>query len=124
MSRSRLISADMRSALLIAVGVAIPATAALVSLSDAALVAGFAIAILVVGLGIAGTASSGRGTIPVSQQAGYDLGLGAGLASAAVLFAFTGDAPAVALFGGFAALMMLINLFTRYTPGRRTENFL
>ena len=114
----------MRSALLIAVGVAIPATAALVSLSDAALVAGFAIAILVVGLGIAGTASSGRGTIPVSQQAGYDLGLGAGLASAAVLCAFTGDEPAVDLFGGFAALMMLINLVTRYTPCRRTENFL
>jgi len=114
----------MRSALLIAIGVAIPATAALLSLSDAALVAGFAIAVVVVGLGLAGTASSGRGTIPVTQQAGYDLGLAAGLAGAAVRFACNGDAPAVALFGGFAALTMLINLFTRYTPGRRTENFL
>ena len=86
--------------------------------------AGLAIAILVVGLGLAGTASSGRGTVPVTQQSGYDLGLAVGLAGAAVLFALAGDAPAVALFAGFAVLTMLINLFTRYTPGRRTENFL
>ena len=123
-SSTRLISADMRSALLVAVGVAIPASAALLSLSEAAQVAGLAIAILVVGLGLAGTASSGRGTVPVTQQSGYDLGLAVGLAGAAVLFALVGDAPAVALFGGFAALTMLINLLTRYTPARRTENFL
>ena len=114
----------MRSALLIAVGVAIPATAVLLSLSEAAQVAGLAIAILVMGLGLAGTASTGRGTVPVTQQSGYDLGLAVGLAGAAVLFALAGDAPAVALFGGFAVLTMLINLLTRYTPGRRTENFL
>lgn len=114
----------MRSGLLVALGVAIPAFAALLPLSDAALVAGLAIAVLVVGLGLAGTASSGRGTIPVSQQAGYDMGLAIGLAGAAVLFAFAGDAPAVALFAGFAVLTMMLNLFTRYTPGRRTENFL
>ena len=114
----------MRSALLIPLGVAIPVTAALLSLSTAAQVSGLAIAILVVGLGLAGTASSGRGTVPVNQQSGYDLGLAVGLAGAAVLFALAGDALAVALFGGFAALTMLINLFTRYTPGRRTENFL
>jgi len=123
-SQTRLISAEMRSALLIALGVAIPATAALLSLSDAAQVAGLAIAGLVVGLGLAGTASSGRGTVPVSQQAGYDLGLALGLGGAAVLFALVGDAPAVALFAGFGVLTLLINLFTRYTPGRRTENFL
>ena len=40
MSSSRLISADMRAALLVAVGVAIPAAAALLSLSEAAQVAG------------------------------------------------------------------------------------
>ena len=73
----------MRSALLIPLGVAIPVTAALLSLSEAAQLAGLAIAILVVGLGLAGTASSGRGTVPVSQQAGYDLGLALGLAGAA-----------------------------------------
>ena len=114
----------MRSALLIALGVAIPVTAALLSLSEAAQVAGLAIAILVVGLGLAGTASSGRGTVPVSQQAGYDLGLALDSRGAAVLFALAGDAPAVALFAGFGVLTLLINLFTRYTPGRRTENFL
>ena len=114
----------MRSALLIPLGVAIPVTAALLSLSEAAQVSGLAIAILVVGLGLAGTASSGRGTVPVSQQAGYDLGLALGLAGAAVLFALVGDAPAVALFAGFGVLTLMINLFTRYTPGRRTENFL
>ena len=103
---------------------AIPAAAAALSLSVAAQVAGLAIAILVVGLGLAGTASSGRGTVPVRQQAGYDLALAFGLAVAAVLFALAGDGPAVALFGAFAGLTMLLNLFTRYTPGRRTENFL
>ena len=114
----------MRSALLISLGVAIPATAALLSLSVAAQLAGLAIAILVVGLGLAGTAPSGRGTVPVSQQAGYDLGLAVGLAGAAVLFALAGDAPAFAVFAGFGVLTLAINLFTRYTPGRRTEHFL
>ena len=103
---------------------AIPAAAAALSLSAAAQVAGLAIAILVVGLGLAGTASSGRGTVPVQQQAGYDLGLAFGLAGAAVLFALAGDAPAVALYAAFAGLMTMLTLFTRYTPGRRTENFL
>ena len=114
----------MRSGLLVALGVAIPVAAAALSLSAAAQVAGLAIAVLVVGLGLAGTASSGRGTVPVQQQAGYDLGLAFGLAGAAVLFAFAGDASAVALFAAFAVLTMLLNLSTRYTPGRRTENFL
>ena len=124
MRRSRLISAEMRSALLIPLGVAIPVTAALLSLSTAAQLSGLAIAILVVGLGLAGTAPSGRGTIPVSQQAGYDLGLAVGLAGAAVLFVLAGDAPAAALFVGFGVLTFAINLFTRYAPARRTQSFL
>ncbi len=103
---------------------AIPVIAFALPLSDAATVTGFAVAILVVGLGLAGTASSGRGTVPVSQQPGYDIGLATGLAGAAVLFALVGDALAVALFAALGLLTMLIYLFTRYTPGRRTENFL
>ena len=114
----------MRSGLLVAVGVAIPVTGAALSLSVAAQLAGLAIAILVVGLGLAGTASSGRGTLPVRQQYGYDLGLALGLVGAAVLFALAGDAPAAALFAGFGVVTMLIHLLTSYTPGRRTENFL
>jgi hypothetical protein len=106
-------------------GVAIPASAAALSLSSAAVVAALAIAVLVVALGLAGTAPSGRGTVPLYQQAAYDQGLAFGLLGAAALFAFAGDLPAVALFAAFGAVTLLICLRTRYSPGpRRTENFL
>jgi hypothetical protein len=118
-ARSRLISADTRSGLLVVLGVALPAAAYALGVSAAGLVAGLAIATLVIGLGLAGTASSGRGTVPVRAQAAYDEGLASGLLATAVVFGIASDPGAGALFGVAGVAMLLICFSTRYTSGAR-----
>lgn len=108
------------------VGVALPALAWALALSVAAQIAGLVIAALVIALGLAGTAASGRGTIPVRAQAAYDQGLAAGLLTAAVIFGVAGDSAALALFGIAAAATLMICLGTRYSAGprRTSQDFL
>jgi hypothetical protein len=118
-ARTRLISADTRSGLLVVLGVALPAAAFALGVSAAGMVAGLAIAALAIGSGLAGTASSGRGTIPVGAQAAYDEGLTFGLLATAVAFGIASDPGAGALFGVAGAVMLLICFSTRYTPGAR-----
>lgn len=83
------------------------------------MVAGLAIAALAIGSGLAGTASSGRGTIPVRAQAAYDEGLALGLLAIAVVFGVAGDPGAGALFGVAGLVMLVICFSTRYTLGSR-----
>jgi hypothetical protein len=100
-------------------GVALPAAAYALGTSAAGLVAALAIAALVIGSGLAGTAPSGRGTIPVRAQAAYDEGLTFGLLATAVVFGVASDPGAGALFGLAGAMVLLICLTTRYSPGAR-----
>ena len=67
---------------------------------------GVIVGALAVALALAGTESSGRGTIPVAAHAVYDRGLGLGLVLTAVAFGVVGEIGAMALFGftGVAAL--------------------
>jgi hypothetical protein len=125
-ARSRLISADTRSGILIALGVALPATAFALGLSAGPLVAGLAIAALMIGLGLAGTASSGRGTLPVRALAAYDQGLALGLLATAAIFAVAQDAMALSVFGAAGVITLMICFATRYSPGPRaaSQNFL
>jgi hypothetical protein len=118
-ARTRLISADTRSGLLVVFGVALGAAAFALGTSAAGMVAGLAIAALAIGSGLAGTASSGRGTIPMRAQAAYDEGLAFGLLAIAVVFGVAGDPVAGALFGVSGAVMLLICFSTRYTSGAR-----
>jgi len=85
-------------------------------LSIAAVVTGMAIGAIAVSLGLAGTAPSGRGTLPVSAQAAYDRGLALGLFLVGILFGVYGDAPAVAVFGVAGLLTLGVTLTTRYRP--------
>jgi len=125
-TRTRLISADTRSGLLVVVGVALPAAAWALQLSVAAQIAGLAIAALVIALGLAGTATSGRGTIPVRTQAAYDQGLAAGLLAAAVIFGVASEPMALLLFGLGGAVTSMICVGTRYSTGphRTSQDFL
>jgi len=108
------------------VGVALPAAAWALQLSVAAQIAGLAIAALVIALGLAGTATSGRGTIPVQAQAAYDQGLAIGLLATAAIFGVAGDARALALFGVAGVATLMICVATRYSPGprRASQDFL
>jgi hypothetical protein len=106
--------------------VALPAIAFALHLSVAAQVAGLAIAALIVASGLAGTAPSGRGTIPVRAQAAYDQGLAAGLLATGFIFGVTDESLALAVFGLFGVVMAVICLITRYSTGprRTSQNFL
>ena len=59
---------------------------ALVGAGTAALVTGLVLGALVIELGIAGTATEGRGTLPISAHAVYDRGLALGLFVVAAIF--------------------------------------
>ena len=84
-------------------------------MSPAAIVAGLFTGALAVGLGIAGTGVSGRGTIPVLAHKAYDRGMAAGLLLTAVVFAVAGEPAALAVFGGAALALLLIGVNTRYS---------
>ena len=53
---------------------------------------------LVIELGIAGTATEGRGTLPISAHAVYDRGLALGLFVVAAIFGLTGETDAAPVF--------------------------
>ena len=124
MTVSRLISSDTRSALIIALGAVLIGAPIVLELSLAAMVAGIAIGVCVVGLGLAGTASGGRGTIPVSTQAAYDQGLALGLLLSALAFAVAGDTGAVLLFGISGLVQLSITATTRYSVRAGARDFL
>ena len=124
MRRTRLISAPHRAALLIGIGSALFAGPFAIGLSLPAVVTGVVIGALAIGLGLAGTAPEGRGTIPISAHAVYDAGLAAGLALTAVVFAVYGEPGAAAFFFATAIVQLALSATTRYTAGPVAPNFL
>ena len=124
MNLSRLLSPDTRSGFLVALGTTLMLVPVALGLTPAAVAAAFVTGVLAVGLGLAGTASSGRGTLPVTVQRSYDQGLAIGLVLTSVLFAAVGDMPALALFAAAGLLSLLITGLTRYSAGPATRNFL
>jgi hypothetical protein len=115
MTVARLIPLAIRSGLLIGAGTALLVMPLILGLSAAAVVTGIAVGALAVALGVAGTSYEGRGTLPVSAQAGYDRGLAFGLLAAAIVFGLSGDAAALAFFGVAGMAALAITLTTRYT---------
>jgi hypothetical protein len=116
MTLFRLIPASLRSGLLILVAPAVMALPFLLALDSAAIVLGTVLGTAMLGLGIAGTANEGRGTLPLSQHAIYDRGLALGLLLTAVIFGLI-DQPEASLF--FAAVgtgQLLLTTTTRYSP--------
>jgi hypothetical protein len=71
--------------------------------------------VLPVALGLAGVDDFGRGRLPISLQATYDLGLAIGLVLAAAAFGISGQPWAVALFGAAGLGTAVIATNTRYT---------
>jgi hypothetical protein len=100
---------------MIAAGTALIMVPFALGLSMAAVVTGIGIGVIGVALGLAGTDTQGRGTLPVSAQAVYDRGLALGLMAAAIAFGLAGDDNALIVFGvaGMAALLMAVT--TRYS---------
>jgi hypothetical protein len=115
MTISRLISSDTRAGILVAIGTTLLLAPFAIGLSAAAVAAGVGIGVVTVGLGLAGTAFTGRGTIPVSAHAAYDQGLAAGLLLSGLAFLLAGEPVAALLFAGIGFVQMVIGGITRYT---------
>ena len=121
---ARLISSDTRSALVVALGAVLIAAPVMLGLSLASIAASIVIGVFVLGLGLAGTAPSGRGTIPVSTQMVFDQGLALGLLLSGLAFAFAGDGSAVLLFGLAGLVLLCITATTRYSGPPAAQDFL
>jgi positive regulator of sigma E activity len=64
---------------------------------------------------VAGTDSSGRGTLPVSAQAVYDRGIAVGLLLTALLFGAASETEAALVFGIAGAAALIVTSITRYS---------
>jgi hypothetical protein len=115
MTIARLISPALRSGLLMAAGTALIGVPFAIGLDAAAIVTGLAIGVLIVALALAGTESSGRGTLPVSAQAVYDRGIALGLLLVAAVFGLSGDLGAGLLFATAGVAALIVTSITRYS---------
>src|SRR3954454_9473890 len=115
MTLARLISPALRSGLLISVGTVLMVLPFVTGMNPDVVVTGIFVGALQTTLGIAGTDSQGRGTIPVSAQAVYDRGLAVGLLAIAVLYGIVGDPMALLLFGVSGVATLLVTITTRYS---------
>jgi hypothetical protein len=115
MTIARLISPALRSGLLMAAGTALIGVPFALGLGAAAIVTGVTIGVVIVALALAGTAPSGRGTLPVSAQAVYDRGIGLGLLIVGILFALAGDTGAAILFATAGLSALVVTSITRYS---------
>jgi hypothetical protein len=115
MTIARLISPALRSGLLMAAGTALIGVPFALGLGAAAIVTGVVLGVLIVALALAGTAPSGRGTLPVSAQAAYDRGVALGLLLVAVVFALASDTGAALLFAVAGLGALVVTSITRYS---------
>ncbi|MGH2845140.1 MAG: hypothetical protein ACRDL0_03815 [Thermoleophilaceae bacterium] len=115
MSTSRHFNLAMRSGLLMTAGLGLIAAPLLLELGAAALVTAIGIGTLMVALGLAGTDSSGRGTLPVSAQAEYDRGIAFGLVLVALVFGLASEPAAALVFGIAGVAALVVTTLTRYT---------
>src|SRR4051812_39630861 len=117
MTLTRALPYEARSSLLIALGAGLLAAPVWLFLAPAAIVTGLLAGVLAIGIGIAGTAASGRGTIPLRAHKVYDRALAAALLLTAAAFGAAGEPSALAVFGAAGAAQLLIGTNTRYSTG-------
>lgn len=107
----------MRSALILASGLALITIPFMLGLEPAAVATGMIVGVVMVALALAGTEPAGRGTLPVSAQAVYDRGMAIGLMAAAALFALSGELSATLVFAAAGIATLIVTAITRYSAG-------
>ena len=86
-----------------------------VGLGAAAIVTGLTIGVIVVALALAGTATGGRGTLPVSAQAVYDRGIALACWWWRVIFGSSRELGAALLFATAGLAALIVTSITRYS---------
>jgi hypothetical protein len=110
-----LISPGLRSALIMSGGLALIVVPFPIGLEAAALTTSVAAGVAMVGLALAGTETTGRGTLPVSAQAVYDRGIAIGLMVVAAIFAVSGEQAAALMFAVAGMATLIVTAATRYS---------
>jgi hypothetical protein len=111
----RLISPAARAGLLITAGIGLIAAPLLLQIDTAAIITGIVVGALAIELGLAGTATEGRGTLPISAQAVYDRGLALGLLLVALIFGLADEMEALLVFALAGVLALVVTTITRYS---------
>ncbi|MET0760865.1 MAG: hypothetical protein ABWZ63_00870 [Thermoleophilaceae bacterium] len=111
----RLISPAARAGLLIAAGIGLIVAPLLWQIGPAPIITGIVIGALAIELGLAGTETEGRGTLPVSAQAVYDRGLALGLLLVALIFGLADEMEALLVFALAGVLALVVTSITRYS---------
>lgn len=124
MTAARLISTETRSALLIALGTVLIAAPIVIGFGSALLATGIVTGAVMVGVGLAGTAATGRGTLPVSTHLALDRGLALGLIASGAIFGAAGNIAGLLLFGLAGLASVAITAITRYSARPAPQDFL
>jgi hypothetical protein len=111
----RLISPALRSGLFLLAGTALITLPYALGVGSAGIVTGVAVGSLMVALALAGTESTGRGTLPLSAQAVYDRGVALGLVLVAIAFGVADETAAALVFGAAGLAGLLVSSITRYS---------
>jgi hypothetical protein len=111
----RLIPLALRSGLLMLAGTGLIAAPFALGLGPAAMVTAVGVGGIMVALALAGTDTSGRGTLPVSAHAVYDRGIALGLLLTAVVFGVANETEAALVFGIAGAAALIVTSITRYS---------
>jgi hypothetical protein len=115
MTLLRLISPALRSGLLLSAGTVLIALPLGIGLGASAIVTGITVGVVMVALALAGTETSGRGTLPLAAQAAYDRGLGIGLLITGVAFGVADEAVAGLMFAIVGLAALAVSSVTRYS---------
>lgn len=110
----RLISLTSHAALELLAGLAIMVAPFLLGFGPAGTAIALVLGVLVVGLALNAASTEGS-TIPVAAHFAFDRGLAAGLLGAALLLTISGDRAAGVFFLAAAAVLLGLNVTTRYT---------
>jgi hypothetical protein len=101
--------------MIMSAGLALIAVPFLIGLEAAALTIGVAVGVAMVALALAGTETTGRGTLPVSAQAVFDRGIAIGLIVVAAIFALSGELFAALVFAAAGIAPLIVTAATRYS---------
>lgn len=108
----------MHSALELLTAVALLAVPFAIGLSADAVITAGVLGIVLFGLAVSGTATEGRGTLPLSAHAAYDAAVALVLIGAAVAFGLAGQHTALAFLLAAGTAQLVLNSLTRYSPVR------
>jgi hypothetical protein len=101
--------------MIMSAGLALIAVPFLIGLEAAALTIGVAVGVAMFALALAGTETTGRGTLPISAQAVFDRGIAIGLIVVAAIFALSGEPSAALVFAAAGIATVIVTAETRYS---------